>query len=699
MNNYRKRNVFSSRRHALRIIANNSDVDVAGCSAIDEEQIESVNIIDNDNLDLHKISCENIEEISNTYNIDYDDNIHNNNTNNISNINNNDNNNDIGNNNDIDNNANNNTINNDNETFRHAIAEWIVTYNIPHNASNSLLKILQHHTSCTFSADTRTLLKTPRQSEIIEICGGHFFYFGLGSIIKKMFIKCNDKNIKLLINIDGLPLAKSSRASLWPILCSNTKDNTVYLAGAYFGYTKPNDSNIFLEPLVNDLTHLINEGYYYNNTLIQIQLFGMICDAPAKSFVLCTKGHTGFYSCTKCIIRGLRVNGRICFPNRTTPYPLRTNEFFAINAYKDFQINYSVLNNIPNFLPITNTPLDFMHLVCLGVVKKMILLWIEGPFSVRVHTRLRNKLSHLLILLRNSTPRDFARKPRSLKDVKQWKAVEFRNFLLYIGPVVLRYILKKDMYYNFLTLHVAITILVRPNLCKQEGFINYAESLLNHFVTSFQNLYGTQYVSHNVHNLLHLCNDVRTFGSLDTFSAFRFENYMTCIKRKLRKPEKPLQQLIRRYKEIEHLELLSLNHNGNKKELYTCTHLHKNGPLCDNYNINNSYQYLQVSNKTLTITCKGANNCCILRNDIYILVLNIIKTKEDAIFLIGKKLQYVKDLYTIQCNSSQLGIKVMKVNSENINSWSIADLLFKAWKIPYSNDSNTFAIFPLNHGM
>jgi len=51
---------------------------------------------------------------------------------------------------------------------------------------------------------------------------------------------------------------------------------------------------------------------------------------------------------------------------------------------------------------------------------------------------------------------------------------------------------------------------------------------------------------HNVHNLLYLCSDVRTFGPVDNFSAFRFENFMTSIKKQIRKNEKPLQQLVKR---------------------------------------------------------------------------------------------------------------------------------------------------------
>jgi len=294
-------------------------------------------------------------------------------------------------------------------------------------------------------ADARTLLKTPRETHISKICEGEYLHFGLDDIIQKMLSKDSNAYVNLLINIDGLPLAKSSQASLWTILCSNTVNKTVYLVGAYFGYKKPTDSNVFLQSLVDDLINFVNNGYIYNENIIQIRLFGLICDAPAKSFVLCTKGHTGFYSCTKCMIKGKYNNGRVCFLYRKT-FSFRKDELFSANAYQDFQIGYSILNNVPGFLPINNTPLDYMHLICLGVVKKIILLWIKGPLYVRLNIRSVNKISHLLILLKNTTPNDFVRKPRSLKDVKQWKAVEFRNFLLYTGPIVLRHVLKQGIY-------------------------------------------------------------------------------------------------------------------------------------------------------------------------------------------------------------------------------------------------------------
>lgn len=100
-----------------------------------------------------------------------------------------------------------------------------------------------------------------------------------------------------------------------------------------------------------------------------------------------------------------------------------------------------------------------------------------------------------------------------------------------------------------------------------------------------------------------------------------------------------------------------------------------------------------------TVNCKRfSNNCCILKNNVCILVLNIIEDNNKDIFLIGKKLKYVEDVYKTPCKSSLFNIRVMSTSSDDLFSWHITDVLYKTWKISYDN-SNTFAIFPLNHGI
>lgn len=147
---------------------------------------------------------------------------------------------------------------------------------------------------------------------------------------------------------------------------------------------------------------------------------------------------------------------------------------------------------------------------------------------------------------------------------------------------------------------------------------------------------------------------------------------------------------------IENCNFLFVGHDNNNKTSYSCKYLHKNGPISDNVDVKS--QYLMISNGKLNINCKGSsNNCCLLKNGDYVLIVNIIQKTDKKIFLIGTKLKYVKDLYTLPCPSSDFNIKVMTVYNDNIYSWPITDVVCKAWKIPYGNDINTFAIFPLNH--
>lgn len=46
---------------------------------------------------------------------------------------------------------------------------------------------------------------------------------------------------------------------------------------------------------------------------------------------------------------------------------------------------------------------------------------------------------------------------------RQWKGTEFRQFLLYTAPVVLKSALSKELYEHFLSFHFAITLLISKN--------------------------------------------------------------------------------------------------------------------------------------------------------------------------------------------------------------------------------------------
>ena len=83
----------------------------------------------------------------------------------------------------------------------------------------------------------------------------------------------------------------------------------------------------------------------------------------------------------------------------------------------------------------------------------------------------------LLHSLNSNMPSEFVRQPRSLKNLDRWKSTEFRQFLLYYGPVVLRNILSDDAYQHFLALSMPLTILLQSDVEIRSHFLSTHNSL------------------------------------------------------------------------------------------------------------------------------------------------------------------------------------------------------------------------------
>lgn len=122
---------------------------------------------------------------------------------------------------------------------------------------------------------------------------------------------------------------------------------------------------------------------------------------------------------------------------------------------------------------IRQIPVDYMHCICLGCVRRLLWLLTKGPKGIRLSDNLIEKLSKNLISMGEFITTEFARKPRSVLDIDRWKATESRQFLLYTGPVVFKEIIPSSKYLHFLSLSVAIRILLDEKLClNSENFQN-----------------------------------------------------------------------------------------------------------------------------------------------------------------------------------------------------------------------------------
>lgn len=444
------------------------------------------------------------------------------------------------------------------EIFQDHLRCWAIGHHIAQNAVTDLLKIIKSDLKLSsLPSDAQTIFKTENCSnKIINLPPGKYYHFGLKAKLLLKLIQDNDINsgnfkideINLSINFDGLPLTKSSNSQFWPILVKidELKKVEPFPIGVYHGERKPDNCNIFLRNFVDEMKLLQKEGLHVGNRILPVKINKILCDAPAKSFVLCIKNFNAYHSCTKCWAERLFTKNRMTFPELHSK--LRTNEEFYSKADEDFHKETSVLCEL-NIDFITSVPLDYMHLILLGITKRVLGFLIKGNHEVRLSKENIDDINKKLKLVYKSIPHEFSRKPRLITEYDKWKATEFRSFLLYYGPWLMKPFLKSEYFLHFLSLHCAIRILMCDNLIKK--YINYAHELLVYFVTHFGDLYGDEFMNHNVHNLIHLTLDVKNFGSLNKFSCFPFENYMHQIKMMLKTCNKPLSQFINRVNEYD----------------------------------------------------------------------------------------------------------------------------------------------------
>ena len=130
----------------------------------------------------------------------------------------------------------------DNRDFRRDLKAWVVSTNTPISHISSLLSELRKHfPNSNLPKDGRILLSTPTYSEVVSTAGGEMHYFGVANgVLGRMREHTGlteHQALKLQINVDGLPLFKSSSQQFWPTLgiIEENPTRTPFIINVYCG--------------------------------------------------------------------------------------------------------------------------------------------------------------------------------------------------------------------------------------------------------------------------------------------------------------------------------------------------------------------------------------------------------------------------------------------------------------------------------
>ena len=224
------------------------------------------------------------------------------------------------------------------------------------------------------------------------------------------------------------------------------------------------------------------------------------------------KQFNGKYGCSWCLNPGIAIsnsNGgppKHVFDNQL--YPSRTLDGFVDNVrylVENGEIRNGVkgaspLLLIPYFNIIDGFVVDYMHCIMLGVARHMSILWLE---KTNEPWYIGNKINNMNdMLLKIKPPSNITRAPRSFHERAQWKASEWRNWLLFYSLFVLHGVLPQDYYNHFLLLVESIYILLSESISHAD--LDRAENQLHVFLSDFSTIYAVDYMTYDIHLLQHI---------------------------------------------------------------------------------------------------------------------------------------------------------------------------------------------------
>ncbi|CAB3370425.1 Hypothetical predicted protein [Cloeon dipterum] len=587
--------------------------------------------------------------------------------------------------------------------MREFLQKFCIQTKIPRTHVNLLLKGMkrfvedEHHVDLDLPADYRSLLKTPRETNLVVPAGiyGHFSYLGIENgirrVIKSGYKVPNDGKIQIKSFVDGFCPQNKCNKKFIAILNSITDDplNRVFLTGIYCGSKNPEPFGDILIDFVDEYNSLLSTGFQVDVEGSQIDVFlqpggAFILDIPAKADVKNIK-HTGYSSCDKCTSRGKWLKG-IFFPE--LKFTARSDESFRSREDNEHHLTgRSAIEALFGLDMVVHFVNDYLHLVLLGTTKRLLRIYLLWPKSPR---KLNHDERRLAVACfdeaKLASTKEFQWEPSDLLKFETFNAKEMRFLLLYAGFSTFRNAMQEKDYENFLNLSLAIRILCSEDLVKSESWLMRAEKLLYSFVYFIKHEIGARQVVRVVHGLLHLVEDARVYGALDKFSAFYFESFLGNLGKMVPGPKDKLRQMVNRYLEEENVAIKrSLAKIGSTLVLGKKCSKQPAPPFLSRRD-ENHFEF--ITYRGLYLATTYPNNVIITKGGNIVKIVHIL-AEDRKVRLVGNEFVTKDDLFDTPFRSSHLDIYFSpdsKIDS-NLMEVKLDDLHKKCVHFKHENES------------
>lgn len=342
----------------------------------------------------------------------------------------------------------------------------------------------------------------------------------------------------------------------------------IFLAGVFVDTKHPLMNN-FLRPFTDQMKELYEKGISWKpseNRQVTSKFIVTTCsvDSPARALVTRMNQFNGYFGCTYCYAKGERNGSKNTYTLNHCFQRLRLRDEMLEDMKTAFlsKVTTNGVKGIPSLISLPEFDIskgvvvEAMHAVFLGAVKQhtdLLMTSVAAEFYIG-KPEILERINQRLLSIKPPTQR--SRAPRSLATYKQWKASEWRNWLDY-APICLEGIININYVKHLSLLSQAIHYLNNDSIANSE--LDIAEELIKKYVTLFQEYFGEENMSYNIHLLTHLTNTVRLWGPFWAHDAFSFEAWNKKIVDKITSAYARADQVVTRYLMSKFLELTIYN--------------------------------------------------------------------------------------------------------------------------------------------
>jgi hypothetical protein len=276
-----------------------------------------------------------------------------------------------------------------------------------------------------------------------------------------------------------VPASDSSNASLVPFysalneLPPHLRKKHLILNGLWYGDGKPINIGALLRCFIDEIQHLSVYGFQwmlnyqlitFNVDLLMVSVES-ITQAPLQDFTQ-INGHPG-ETCNRRHVYKFIEDLTLRTKEKTAEYATKAIEF----GHTFIEVKGpSIFSELPLFNIIDGFAYDSQYGVDLGNMRNLASIWLDSSNSEKDWYIGTKKDEIDARLERFIPPSNLTRLPRTIYSRRHWKSSEWRNFLLFYGPLVLKRVLPEKYYNHFMLFSKSVYLLSQSKISKMEIF-------------------------------------------------------------------------------------------------------------------------------------------------------------------------------------------------------------------------------------